>query len=98
MRINNSEGPEHEPDDVVVRPSRASIAPDIVDQGLEPVVRLRWLLSPDQCEPSQLALHQLHLGDHYGVVPLMRNLEGVPDLLVVVQATHLIVLVPAQGC
>ena len=45
MRINNSERPEHKSDDVVVRPSRASIAPDLVDQGLEPVVRLRWLLS-----------------------------------------------------
>jgi hypothetical protein len=31
MRINNSEGPKHESDDVVVRPSRASIAPDLVD-------------------------------------------------------------------
>jgi hypothetical protein len=28
----------------VVRPSRASIAPDLVDQGLEPIVRLGWLL------------------------------------------------------
>jgi hypothetical protein len=53
MRIKNSEGPEHKSDDVVVHPSRASIAPNFVDQGLEPVVRLRWLLSPDHCEPSQ---------------------------------------------
>ena len=43
MRINNSEGPEHKSDDVMVCPSRASIPPDLVDQGLEPVVRLRWL-------------------------------------------------------
>jgi hypothetical protein len=98
MRIKNSEGPEHKSDDVVVRPSRASIAPDFVDQGLEPVVRLRWLLSPDHCEPSQFAFHQLHLGDHGGVIPLMRNLEGVPNLLGVIQAAHLVVLVPAQGC
>jgi hypothetical protein len=98
MRINNTEGPEHKSDDVAVRPSRASIAPDLVDQGHEPVVRLCWLFSPDHCEPSQLAFHQLHFGDHGGVVPLMRNLEGVPDLLGVVQAAHLIVLVPAQGC
>jgi hypothetical protein len=44
MRIKYSEGPEHKSDDVVVRPSRASIAPDLVDQGLEPVVRLGWIL------------------------------------------------------
>jgi hypothetical protein len=44
MRIKDSEGPEHKSDDVVVRPSRASIAPDFVDQGLEPVVCLGWLL------------------------------------------------------
>jgi hypothetical protein len=40
MRVNNSKRPEHKSDDVVVRPSRASIAPDLVNQGLEPVVRL----------------------------------------------------------
>jgi hypothetical protein len=28
----------------VVRPSRASIAPYLVDEGLKPVVRLGWLL------------------------------------------------------
>jgi hypothetical protein len=44
MRIKDSEGPEHKSDDVVVRPSRASIAPDFVDYGLEPVVCLGWLL------------------------------------------------------
>jgi hypothetical protein len=52
MRIKDGEGPEHKSDDVVVRPSRASIAPDLVDQGLEPVVRLGWLLPPNHCEPS----------------------------------------------
>jgi hypothetical protein len=82
----------------VVRPSRASIAPDFVDQGLEPVVRLGWLLPPDHCEPSQFALHQLHLGDHSDVVPLMRDLEGVPNLLGVIQAAHLMVFFPTQRC
>ena len=96
MRINNSEGPEHKSDDVVVRPSRASIAPDLVDQGLEPIVSLCWLFSPDHCEPSQLAFHQLHLGDHGDVVPLMRNLEGVLDLLGVIQAAHLVIFIPSQ--
>jgi hypothetical protein len=96
MRVNNSERPEHKSDDVVVCPSRAFIAPDLVDQGLEPIVSLRWLLPPDHREPSQLAFHQLHFGDHGGVVPLMRYLEGVPYLLSVVQAAHLVVFIPAQ--
>jgi hypothetical protein len=71
MKVNNSKRPEHKSDDIVVRPSRAPIAPNLVDQGLEPVVRLCWLLSPDHSEPSQLAFHQLHFGDHGGIVSLM---------------------------
>jgi hypothetical protein len=71
MRVNNSKRPEHKSNDVVVRPSCASIAPNLVDQGLEPVVRLCWLLSPDHCEPSELTFHQLHFGNHGGVVSLM---------------------------
>jgi hypothetical protein len=47
---------------------------------------------------SQLAFHQLHFGDHGGIVSLMSYFEGVPDLLGVVQAAHLVVLVPGQGC
>jgi hypothetical protein len=82
----------------MVRPSCASIASNLVDQGLEPVVGLCWLLSPDHHKSSQLAFHQLHFGDHGGVVSLMRYLEGVPDLLGIVQATHLIVLIPAKRC
>ena len=82
----------------MVRPSCASIAPNLVGQGLEPVVCLCWLLSPDHREPSQLAFHQLHFGDHGGVVSLMTYLEGVLDLLGVVQAAHLVVFIPAQGC
>jgi hypothetical protein len=31
----------------MIRPSCASIASDLVDQGLEPVVGLCWLFSPD---------------------------------------------------
>jgi hypothetical protein len=82
----------------VVRPSRASIASNLVDEGLEPVVGLCWLLSPDHHKSSQLAFHQLHFGDHGGIVSLMRYLEGVSDLLGVVQATHLVVFIPAQRC
>ena len=80
----------------MVRPSRASIAPYFVDEGLEPVVRLGWLLAPDHCESPKFALHQLHLGEHGDVVPLMRDLEGVPDLLGVIQAAHFVLFIPAQ--
>jgi hypothetical protein len=68
----------------MIRPSCASIASDLVDP------------SPDHRESSQLAFHQLHFGDHGGVVSLMRYLEGVLDLLGVVQATHLIIFIPAK--
>ena len=80
----------------MVRPSRASVAPYFVDEGLEPVVCLGWLLAPYHCKSPELALYQLHLGEQGDVVPLMRDLEGVPDLLGIVQAAHLMVLVPAQ--
>ena len=80
----------------MVRPSRASVAPYFVDKGLEPVVCLGWLLAPYHREPSKLALHQLHFGEQGDVVSLMRDLEGVLDLLGIVQAAHLVILVPAQ--
>ena len=79
----------------MVRPSRASIAPYFVDEGLEPVVRLGWLLSPDHCESPKFAFHQLHLGEHGGVVSLMSDLEGVLYLLSIVQATDFVVFIPA---
>ena len=82
----------------MVRPSRASIASYFVDKGLEPVVCLGWLLSPYHSESPKFALHQFHLGEHGDVVALVRDLEGVPYLLGVVQAAHLIVLFPAQRC
>ena len=82
----------------MIRPSCASIASNLVDEGLEPVVGLSWLLSPDHCKSPQLAFYQLHFGNHGGVVSLMRYLEGVPDLLDVVQVAHLVVFIPAQRC
>jgi hypothetical protein len=36
---------------------------------------------PDHCESSQFALHQLHLGEHGDIISLMRDPEGVPNLL-----------------
>jgi hypothetical protein len=82
----------------MIRPSCASVSSDFVDQGLEPVVGLCWLLSPDHRDPPQLVFHQFHFGNHGGIVSLMRYLEGVPDLFGVVQATHFIVLIPAKRC
>jgi hypothetical protein len=55
----------------MVRPSRASIAPYLVDESLEPVVRLGWLLPSYHRESPEFAFHQLHLGEHGDVVPLM---------------------------
>ena len=81
----------------MVRPSRASVAPYFVDKGPEPVVCLGWLLASYHRESSKLPLHQLHLGEQGDVVSLMRDLEGVPNLLGIVQAAHFMILVPAQG-
>jgi hypothetical protein len=82
----------------MIHPSCASVASDLVDQGLEPVVSYSWLLSPDHGKSPQLAFHQFHLSDHGGIISLMRDLEGVPDLFGVVQAAHLVVFIPAQTC
>jgi hypothetical protein len=82
----------------MIRPSCASIASNFVDQGLEPVVGLCCLLTPDHREPPQLAFHQFHLGDHGGVVALMRYFEGVPNLFGIVQATDLVIFIPALRC
>ena len=80
----------------MVRPSRAPIASYLVDKGLEPVVRLSWLFSPYHSESPEFAFHQLHLGEHCDIIPLMRDLEGVPNLLGVIQAAHFVVFIPAQ--
>jgi hypothetical protein len=82
----------------MIRPSCASIASDLVDQGLESVVGLCWLFSPDHGKSPQLAFHQFHLGDHCSIISLMRDLMGVLDLFGVVQAANLIIFIPAQRC
>jgi hypothetical protein len=82
----------------MIRPSYTSIASNFVDKGLEPVVRLCWLLSPYHGESPQLAFHQFHLGDHGGIITLMRDFEGIPYLLGIVQATQFVIFIPAQRC
>jgi hypothetical protein len=79
----------------VIRPCCTSIASDFVHQGLESVVRFSWLFTPLHGEPPQLAFHQLHLGDHCGVITLMSDFEGVPYFLDIVEATSLVVFIPA---
>jgi hypothetical protein len=79
----------------MIRPSCTPVASDFVDKGLEPVVRLCWLLSPYHGESPQLAFHQFHLGNHGGVITLVRDLEGILDLLGIVQAAHFVVFIPA---
>jgi hypothetical protein len=65
------------------------------NKGLEPVVRLSWLLSPYHGKPPKLAFHQFHLCDHGGIITLMRDLEGIPYLLGIVQAADLVIFIPA---
>jgi hypothetical protein len=79
----------------MICPSCTPVALDFVDKGLEPVVCLCWLFSPYHRESPQLAFHQFHFGDHGRVIPLVRDLEGVPDLLGIVQATYFVIFIPA---
>jgi hypothetical protein len=61
----------------------------------EPIVCFSWLLTPLHGEPPQLAFHQLHFGDHCGVISLMSDFEGVPYFLSIVQSTNLVIFIPA---
>jgi hypothetical protein len=82
----------------MICPSYTSIASNLVHQGLDPIIVFSWLLSLFHGEPSELSFHQFHLCDHGGIVTLMRDFEGIPYLLGIVQATNLVVLIPAQRC
>jgi hypothetical protein len=79
----------------MIHPSYASIASNFVDKGLEPVVRLSWLLSPYHGESPQLAFHQFHLGNHGDVITHVRDLEGISYLLGIVQAAYFVIFIPA---
>jgi hypothetical protein len=79
----------------MVCPSCTPVTLDLVHQGLEPIVHFGWLLSPFHGESPKLNFHQLYLCNHGGVISLMRDLEGVPYLLGIVQATDFIILIPA---
>jgi hypothetical protein len=78
----------------VIHPYCAPIDLYLVHQGLEPVVHLSWLFTHLHGEPLKFTFDQLHLDDHGDVVSLMRNLEGVPNLLSVVQTINFVVFIP----
>jgi hypothetical protein len=75
----------------MIRPSCASVASNFVDEGLEPVVRLSWLFSPYHGESPHLTFHQFHFGNHGGVITPVRDLEGIPYLFGIVQATDFVI-------
>jgi hypothetical protein len=79
----------------MICPSYTPEASDLVHQSLQPAVRVSWLLTPLHGKPPQLTLHQLYLGDHCGVVSLMRDFECVPYLLGIVQATDFVIFISA---
>jgi hypothetical protein len=79
----------------MICPSCTPEASNLVHKGLEPVVRVSWLLTPLHDKPPQLTFHQLHLGDHCDVVSLMRDFEGVPYLLGIVQAINFVIFIHA---
>jgi hypothetical protein len=64
----------------VIRPSCASIASNLVHQGLEPVVCLSWLLSPFHGESPKFTFHEFHFGDHRDIVSLIKSLTTLSDV------------------
>jgi hypothetical protein len=79
----------------MIRPSCTPIASNLVDKGLEPVVRLSWLLSPYHGKPPKFSFHQFHLCDHGGIITLVRDFEGISYLLAIVQAAHFVIFITA---
>jgi hypothetical protein len=71
------------------------MASNLVHQGPEPIVSLGCLLSPYHGESPKLTFHQFHLGNHGGVITLVRDLEGIPYLLGIVQAADFGLFIPA---
>jgi hypothetical protein len=85
MKATSAEGR----DLIQAQPRAGTVVPNIVSlmRNLEPVECLSWLLSPFHGESPKFTFHQFHFGDHRDIVSLMRNLEGVPNLFGVVQAS-----------
>jgi hypothetical protein len=64
----------------------------LVDQYLEPVVHRLWLLSLVEDESTELPLNRLPLGDLGHLIPFVRGLKHVQNLLGALQPLHLIIL------
>jgi hypothetical protein len=78
----------------MIRLSCTSIASNLVHQGLERVVCLGWLHFPFHDESPKISFHQFHLGNHGGVITLMRDFEGISYLLDIVEAADFVVFIP----
>jgi hypothetical protein len=70
----------------------ASEVAHLVDQGLEPVVHCLWLLSLVEDESTELPVDRLPLGDLGHLIPFVRGLKHIPNLLGALQPLHLIIL------
>jgi hypothetical protein len=82
----------------MVRPSCTPVTPDLVHQGFEPGVRFSWLLSSFHGESPKLTFHRFYLGNHGGIITLVRYFEGIPYLNGIVQAADFIVFIPTYRC
>jgi hypothetical protein len=76
----------------MVIPLGAPEVAHLVHQGLELVVHRLWLLSLVEDESTELPLDRLPLGDLGHLVPLVRGLEHVPNLLGALQPLHFVIL------
>jgi hypothetical protein len=79
----------------VIRPSCTSIVLDLVHQGLELVVRLCCPFTSLHGEPPKFTFDEVYLGGHHHNVAIMSDLENVPNLFCIVQATNFILLLPS---
>jgi hypothetical protein len=71
------------------------ITPDLIHQGLEPIVRFGWLISPFHGESPKLTFHPFHVCNHGVVIALVRDFEGIPYLFGTAQAADFVVFIPA---
>jgi hypothetical protein len=76
----------------MVIPLGAPEVAHLVHQGLELVVHRLWLLSLVEDESTELPLDRLPLGDLGHLVPFVRGLEHVPNLLGTLQPLHFVIL------
>ena len=76
----------------MVIPFGAPEVAHLVDQGLEPVVHVLWLLSFAKPEPTELPLDRFPLGDLCELVSLVRGFEHIPNFFGAFQPLNFVVL------